>query len=565
MDQQASSSSSKQTQLHKGKACFNCRRRKVKCDAKKPICGPCARFVGGGLSDCEYTERGPARSQLLEEQISIIESRIQELEHPRAFRTSIDLHDPYSQQGEESGTIALPSLPSFARNSYQERHTSVGPQSEDHPMPIALPRIPRLDLNQPPDPEALVDNLPLGICQALTHNFMRHASQIGLFLDPQILLDLAAGTAPPHAVSPALRHAVCLWGARLTRSPALSAHEPAFLAAALRSAARTLPHAVLHTAQAEVLLAAYFFRAARVLEGKYHAGAAASIVLSAGLHRMRSPMADVGKGTLPPPAAAREEGERVNAFWAVLTLNNCWTTADGSPANISYAAHGVDTPWPHELYEYSENPGLLPAQSSGTIDKFLANILDDGTAVPALHAKAAILFEQASRLAARYSDGITRHDQPPPFSDEFSALDGVIAGFKLGLPRAASRTLLVTHTLAHVATIQLHNPFCLGNRASRGRVLTAAHAVVALLGGTDVQALGFVDAIMGTLWTAACQVFITELSRARYSSPARATTEELGDSVETLVGAMAVFASDSRLIEMQLDSVKKSYAAVRNA
>ncbi|KAJ6601623.1 hypothetical protein B0H10DRAFT_2082068, partial [Mycena sp. CBHHK59/15] len=541
-------------QLHKGKACFNCR---YKCDAKKPICSPCARFAGGGLSDCEYTERGPARSQfsktteLPEEQISIIESRIEELEQPRTLRTSIGLHDPYSQS-EENMTIALPSVPQFSGR-------------RGHTMPIELPQMPRFDLNPPPDPEVLVDNLPLRTLQALIHNFMRHASQIGLFLDPQILLDLAAGTAPPHAVSPALRHAVCLWGARLACSPALTAHEPALLAAALRSAAHGLPRAVLHTAQAEVLLAAYFFRAARVLEGKYHAGAAASIALSAGLHRVRSPMADVGKATLPPPVDAHAEGERVNAFWAVLTLNNCWMTADGSPANISYAAHGVDTPWPHELHEYSENPELLPAQSSGTIETFLANIPDNGTTVPALHAKASILFEQASRLAARFSDSITRRDHPAPFSGEFSALDGVIECFKLGLPRAAaSRTLLVTHTLAHVATIQLHNPFCLGNRASRGRVLTAARAVVTLLGETDVQELGFVDAIMGTLWTAACQAFITELSRARYSPPPPVIIEEFGDSVETVIGAMAVFPSDSRLIQMQLDNVKQSYAAVRN-
>jgi hypothetical protein len=56
-----------------------------------------------------------------------------------------------------------------------------------------------------------------------------------------------------------------------------------------------------------------------------------------------------------------EEYERVNAFWAVLTMKNCWTTADGSPSNISYTVPDarIDTPWPADI----NDRGLLVRRS----------------------------------------------------------------------------------------------------------------------------------------------------------------------------------------------------------
>lgn len=192
---------------------------------------------------------------------------------------------------------------------------------------------------------------------------MHHAAQVGFFLSPQLFEALSSGAVPSQLASPALMDTVYLWGSHLSRSEKLSAHESGFLSDALRSTAASLSRAhsstaILHTVQAEVLLAQYFFRNARILEGKYHASAAVSISLSSGLHKIRSAdMRDSARPTvdsLSPPTNALEEGERINAFWAVLTLNNCWFAADGSPTDFSYATHGVDTPWPLDIGAYSE-------------------------------------------------------------------------------------------------------------------------------------------------------------------------------------------------------------------
>jgi hypothetical protein len=186
---------------------------------------------------------------------------------------------------------------------------------------------------------------------------MRYGSQIGFFLDPQLFEAVSRGAAPSQVASPALLDTVYLWGAHLSRSDKLSVHETSFLSDALRSTAVSLANArctkaILQTIQAEILLAQYFFRNARILEGKYHGSAAVSITLSSGLHKIRSADVRDSVRTTAGLSPTVNEGEGINAFWAALTLNNCWFTADGSPRDVSYSV--VDTPWPLDIEAYSE-------------------------------------------------------------------------------------------------------------------------------------------------------------------------------------------------------------------
>jgi hypothetical protein len=151
-----------------------------------------------------------------------------------------------------------------------------------------------------------------------------------------------------------------LWGVHLSNDARITVYEPAFLAHALRSTAGSLagthPRTVLHSAQASVLLAHYFLRNARALEGRYHTSAAVATALSAGLNLVRGRSRPPTAETLPPSSDAMEEGERIGAFWRVLTLNNCWAGVDGAPSNVTYGPNGltIDTPWPLEARDYVE-------------------------------------------------------------------------------------------------------------------------------------------------------------------------------------------------------------------
>ncbi|KAJ6487611.1 hypothetical protein C8R45DRAFT_993761 [Mycena sanguinolenta] len=528
MDQEQTSRNSK---LRKSKACLNCRRRKVRCDGKKPTCTPCERFTGRNLHDCEYTETGPAQSQVLEEQISIIESRIRELEKPNE-KTSVGLHNPYKSRHHHGSSGISPSISQAA---------------------ILQPRSPEL-------------------FETLINTFLRHSSQLGFFLNPQMFHELSDGAAPSQIACPALLDAVYLWGAHLSTSAPISVHEISLLSDALRTAARGLsndscPNAIRQTIQAEMLLAQYFFRNARMLEGKYHASAAVSIVLSSGFHKIRSTNIEAPVSLISFPPNSRSEGESINAFWAVLTLNNTWLAADGSPRDLSSAV--VDTPWPLDIYAYPQEPELLPLQSSSTIESFLSNVPDRGTSLSALHAKAAIVFEQASRLA-RFTENITLQN-PQTLADEFGNLEKVIETLGQLLPplekNGSHSLLLIVHSLVQVAIIQVHNPFVFKHEVSRSRALSAGMAVVEFVRQTNLGDFEYIDAIVGTLWMAACQVFIAELSRAEYGSIGTKnhnSGKKFQEAVETLLAAMSAVAGDCRMIQLQLETARRNYHAIRN-
>ncbi|KAJ6585332.1 hypothetical protein B0H19DRAFT_926757 [Mycena capillaripes] len=427
-----------------------------KCDSQRPKCGQCSRSLS--FEDCEYADNNrPTTTQILEDQIANVEARIEELERPKNSPPGVALRTTYP--GQISGPVKFLPLRSHSVLNFE---------------PVQR-----------------------------MHNFLNHSSQFGFFLNVLNFREATMGRGQRPAT--VLLHVIQLWAVHLSGSDEFTSYETHYLSRALRTAVDALsgthPNMVLHTIQAEVLLAHYFFRNTRFLEGKYHLSAAVSLVISSGLHRIRS-AASGGSAApairaLTPPRDAIEECERINGFWAVLTLNNCWTVADGSPSNISYTDRDarIDTPWPLDI----NAPGLhlLPNSSSGTVNTFLANRPDSGTTVSALHAKAAILFEQASRLASQYHPNMNNKRQ---FYVSFNAIDTLIERFKLSLPTVQShstREMLVIHSLVHVATIQQHNPFVVDNDASRLRVLGSARAILASLAQVPLNEFVYIDSIMG--------------------------------------------------------------------
>jgi hypothetical protein len=171
------------------------------------------------------------------------------------------------------------------------------------------------------------------------------------------LLSLSFGH--PERPLPALLYAVYLWGCHLSQSESYKANESIFLSRALIGSSNSLssdhPQKVIHSIQAEVLLATYFFRSNRLVEGRYHLGAAVSLTIGAKLHQIRAPGVDTSRADiLPPPANQLEEGERLNAFWTVFTLNNCWGTSGGSGITSVFDNPGsqIDSPWPMEMSHY---------------------------------------------------------------------------------------------------------------------------------------------------------------------------------------------------------------------
>ncbi|KAJ7859293.1 hypothetical protein B0H14DRAFT_2351158 [Mycena olivaceomarginata] len=424
--------------LHKGQACVNCRSPVLfqKCDGTRPMCGQCSRY-SVAFGDCEYTDNGQSSAQMLEEQISILQARIEGLEKPK---------DKPQVSGSRGYSVA---------------------------------------------PSQMSPSTAMGLGPLLTHffhNFLHNATSFGFFLDTQAFHD-AVTSSNGRTLPPVLLNVMYLWGVHLSNDARITVYEPAFLHNALRSTAGSLvgthPRTLLHSAQTSVLLAHYFLRNGRALEGRYHTSAAVATVLSAGLNLIRGRSRPPSAEALPPTGDALEEGERIACFWAVLTLNNCWASVDGG----TYSPEGleIDTPWPLEPRDY--RPHMLPRHSSGTVARFLADNSEDATSNAALYAKVGILFEAATRLGARYH-GISRSDS------ELGALDRRIDVFAAALPPVQSKILLIVHTLAHGATIRLHEPLANNHSFARTKALSAACAISNILLKTDVPKVGVIDPVI---------------------------------------------------------------------
>ncbi|THU82065.1 hypothetical protein K435DRAFT_972090 [Dendrothele bispora CBS 962.96] len=544
--------------LHKGKACSNCRRRKVRCDAVKPVCGPCLRSTGA-FSDCEYTESGFTQTQQLQDQIAVLEARIEELQ--TSGQGSVTLRNPYRGQELEGSSIRQPQPETPSQNA------SFGPGI----MHLVADR--------------LLEELPSNLHQSLINNFLPHAEEMGLFLDADRFAQVALDDQGPYEKPiPALLNAVYVIGAHFS-TPAYPADTlAAFVKRALQTVSTGLQvnhtQKVIQTIQAEILVAQLLFVNGRLLEGRYHITAAASLVLSAKLNKYAggrvtnvgvAGSAGVGAGstleqTLPVPKDILEEAERIRAFWTVLWMNNIWTAIDGLPSNITYTTTEarVDTPWPLDFADYKQLQNVGREQITmghNTIQNFLMNVPDNVRSTAALRSKAGILFEQATLIGAQYkadpsSANLERY---------FLSLGSLIQRFIENLPAinqaspgASIVDQLCIHTLARVALIRLYLPFVDQDITSFSRVMNAARSVVELLRGVDLSRIQFIDPILAMLWATTCQALMngTKESRVVDMSWSLITPAGMHSLCREMMSTMEHFVSRCPLMKSQYRDVQ---------
>ncbi|KAJ7624489.1 Zn(2)-Cys(6) binuclear cluster domain-containing protein [Roridomyces roridus] len=543
--------------LKRGQACYNCRRRKMvrstvqhgqlvkvnqpsnqqKCDGVHPVCGQCAR--ANRPDDCEYVgEYAQARVQILQENIARVEQRIYELEHPTEVPpvTTVQLHKPYAP----------------AKPLYSPENDIFRTRSEP----------------------------PIDMLQTLLDRFLPYASDFGFFIHVPSFRRSAVKKYPlghDKRPAPSLLFAACLWGLRFS-PPALQVHEPSCLARTLSLASTDLasshPYKALHTLQAEILLAHYFFSSGRFVEGKYHTAAAVALALSSSLHSIRSANVNAPSvGMIPPPRDAVEEGERIHACWMTVILDNLWATAlKQEPArdlrNESRSS-SFDTPWPLELHDYEQGKMHPSARYSQTVQTFL-------TGPPETHrmstmtglAKGSLLWQQADKLARSWNP-VMPPTQVPIFQATFYALDVHIESFRtaLGSPGtvpnptpAMTRALIVAHSIGHAATIQLHSIAAVNAvMDSRRKRLSSARAVLEIVAETAPRqgtVNAYINPVMGTVWMIACQAVMDEIPQLKVRSPQESMV--LTSLLARAVSAMAVFVETCPLLKYQISRIQEA-------
>lgn len=168
---------------------------------------------------------------------------------------------------------------------------------------------------------------------------------------------------------PALLSTVHLLGVHVSGRDDFTMEEPMLLSQAVRQTNISLsifhPQVVLHTIQAQVLLAHYFFRTSRFLEGRYHINAAVSLCIRSGLHKLRTVRATIPivqcptdtQSSLPVPQDAIEEGQMINGFWTAFIADRCWSACLDTPSLMTdddTLGTQIDTPWPLDMEGYEQ-------------------------------------------------------------------------------------------------------------------------------------------------------------------------------------------------------------------
>ncbi|KIK61809.1 hypothetical protein GYMLUDRAFT_578374 [Collybiopsis luxurians FD-317 M1] len=322
-------------------------------------------------------------------------------------------------------------------------------------------------------------------------------------------------------------------------SGATADEETAFLSKALSQVSNILsthhPLRLIHGTQAEILLSTYFFRTGRYLEGKYHLSSAVSLAACAGLHKLRSGSPDsfspgglmgAGGPLLPEPQDSIDEGERINGFWTVFTLCNCWGVGVGGFSSMMFESFGshIDTPWPLDMEDYEENripPNYIGAS---TVRRFLSQVplthRDHASSKMALYAQSSLLLERAANLASSYTSEL-HPDEHARYMRNFTSLDSLIDTFRTSLPPLSQTpstspdffVMWLTHLICYTATIKLHNAFASSNSFSRKKVLRSAENCVLSGRGHDFSHVEVMNPIFGILWRIVGLIIIEEIMR----------------------------------------------------
>lgn len=546
----------------------------MRCDGTKPACQQCSRAKKG--ETCEYDDgKGKTRTQLLRETIARLEHRVRELEDPEYISPAVTLYDPHLRGFSESPPSS--SYDSAGDASFSAGHSPF-PSESTHSPEGSWSHLPGASVSPPlfsPDiffQEQPPIHPPVDLAQMLLEIFAPHRHQCGL----EIHMDrLRESLKRPSANQrhPVLLNAIFLWACFISRPEPLSQHEEHYLnhsLDALREALRAGDR-TLDIVQASCLLSMYFLANGRIMEGSYHASAAAALAVQFGLHgsiaEMDSWVADPNDDLKPFKTDLRQ-GERILAFWQVYNLDRCWSVALHKPAIIPDGPNGwnsINCPWPMDIAEY-EAGQISSGVNFQTIKSFFeGDVAPDGYSTPALRAKASALFERAYSLSTSWDSRIKPSDA---FHQEVQSLELTITAFISTLPPLhqleatdpeTKPILVAVYTLAHAAMIHLYQPFSPDDPVSSDKCSRAARACGAVITHITDSEFAFLDPILGPCWTSAAETLMREVATIDASwHPMNhaAARNELG----TILYAMTTLATRFPILAISAAKIQKRLA-----
>ncbi|KAI0362018.1 hypothetical protein OH77DRAFT_1416218 [Trametes cingulata] len=296
--------------LKKGAACVQCRKKKKKCDAKRPFCNTCK--VAGKEQDCTYdenvertlTEALFMRTHELEQRLAAYESSMAAVRAPQT--TSHHSHPIAS-----SSRLPDLTVPPIASHSPMYNFPQALNALFNH---IAAPS-PTVDLHSISTPA-----VPQGL-EEFRSVFAEHTRQCGCVLSSEKLQAILAGDVSGRVVHPAFTYVAQLLGCLLWQVqrhifvfPHTEYEQLQLLWAALESADPVTE------IQIRYLLAIYFLLKKHMEEGEEQLSTAVRVALQ---HRLAFPTGSDEFDPLLMTEATPEQAELISTLSQLVYLDRC--------------------------------------------------------------------------------------------------------------------------------------------------------------------------------------------------------------------------------------------------
>ncbi|KIY67757.1 hypothetical protein CYLTODRAFT_490385 [Cylindrobasidium torrendii FP15055 ss-10] len=537
-----------------GHACKRCRRRKTRCDGRRPVCGRCTE--ANAQAECDYGEgrRHTTTNQMLEDAIEIVQARVHELENTPKIRDRAGSNAPASS-----------SRPWGSRDGEEATET----------LWWLSPEPPR-------DFRAFI--LP---------PFFQYASDIGFYLNRDRFTTALDSLDIDERPLPALVSAVYLWGIHLSGSRELQEHEDVFLRRATMQASRSFgaPNAaqqqsrvVLQTMQAHSLLASYLIMQGKLSDARIHVSTILPLGLASGLSKIRTLRVwEIPSTALPAPLDSVEEGERIDASWTAVFLDKGVAGMVGAMPDIACRKRipgaQQDSPWPLEDDAYAEGGYPADVRTELTISRYIKGEgppISETPSTKELLVRATILWELASHLiltAQQRLEDMTR-EESLHIPDDVASLDRLLDALRTSLvsPRdlpntttSKQRALFVAHTLTYCGILVLHAPFAnMGNGTSRTKALLFARLIFKLASEAGIGAeTAYICSVVATPWLRAGQYLMKEIRYwMRCPLAADGADAELKAIFLDGLQAMRPLRRSSAIIDQNLQLLETEYATL---
>ncbi|KDQ07109.1 hypothetical protein BOTBODRAFT_60210 [Botryobasidium botryosum FD-172 SS1] len=447
--------------LGKGKACSLCRRRKQRCDAVKPVCGPCVR------------SRGPINCVYPGNRREVLERRLLELESHIATHSNLSAKHSTTHEGSSSPVSPHPLTPPKAGGKSKSDGIIAFPVLANRRNSRALspPSVPRPLEDHEMGRWRTHNEVPYNARNHLIDLFIRYRWRHPFEFNISRLLSSLSLT-PSHTCDahPALVSAVLLNGC-LYAETGFRQYEPFLVSQFSKSVRNSLANAdrLFDCVRALAFFGCYLFNRSRAVEGHYYISGSMSLAFACGLNHIGSLDLDAQGGPtalLGPAGDLIELGDRINMFWSIFNLDRLGSLFAGVPCGPADEKITTTWPCPSEFYE----DGRALSQGYGTVrslygrDSYLQSANES---LVSLRAKAIALFYRASTLLIQSETRDTMDDE---FGQEVRVARNLISNFADSLLETrftqdeslkeseGQKAILVnTFTAIHGAVVQIYD------------------------------------------------------------------------------------------------------------